>query len=167
MQYFDKIVVLLGDYYASYEVPKFTKTTFGFMGECSPMNRWVYGEFDTMSVVQKKGIGFYAKDTKTNYAFFTTKKNFPKGGSDIYYQMMVVKINFDPDSSNCGTKGMLSPFTAKAYWPTDVCPMFSSCKIYEVRWNAGAGAFFYSGAIKKLKWQEKQTKFFGFANYMS
>ena len=168
MQYFDKIVVLLGDFYKTYsDVSLFTYTTIGFMGECSPDN-WVYGEFDTLSVVEKKGIGFYAKDSKTNYAFFSTIVNFPKGGNDIYYQMMVVKINFDPDSTNCGTKGMLSPFTAKAYWPTDVCPMFSSCKIYEVRWNAGVGAFFYSGAIKKLKWQDKQsTMFFGFANFMS
>ena len=41
MQYFDKIVVLLGDYYKAYTADKFTKTTFGFMGECSPDN-WVY-----------------------------------------------------------------------------------------------------------------------------
>lgn len=65
--------MLLGDLYLTYNDPgKFTKTTFGFMGECSPDN-WVYGEFDTLSVVEKKGIGFYAKDTKTNYAFFRSR----------------------------------------------------------------------------------------------
>ena len=73
---------------------------------------------------------------------------FPTGG-EIFFQLMIVKINFDPDPANCATGGMLSPMTAKGYWPTD-CPKTSNCRLIEVLWNAGQNAFFYTGRIKKL-----------------
>ena len=39
------------------------------MAECTP-DTFIFAEFDTVTVTNKKSIGFVAKDSKTNYAFF-------------------------------------------------------------------------------------------------
>ena len=137
------------------------------MAECTA-DTYIFAEFDTVTVTNKKSIGFVAKDSKTNYAFFQTISKFPAGGTTIYYQTLIVKINYDPDLGNCATKAMNTPLSAKAYWPTDFCNgRFASCKVYEAFWHAPLNAVIYHGAIKNFKGQKKSTRYTGFVHAIS
>ena len=100
LDFFDKMVGFVQRHnWAAYTN---TNTQLGFVGECTDESSTFYRlAFETGYINTAKSVGLYAKDGTTNYAVVKWDTNFDK--------VIVFKIHFDPDATQCATRGYNTP----------------------------------------------------------
>lgn len=138
--YYDKFVSTISQRRKTYDVNSVNKAKLEFVCLCGTVfqRTEIHHGWAGLRV-----LGIHAKDSTTNYIFIELL-NAVGVVYHVQYPMMI-KVHYDPDTSNCATFAMNTPMVATVITLDDVCRRGTYCYTQTFFYSLSSQAFFYMG----------------------